>query len=179
MGHHTLKFYSINQELILRIYMLGAKLAKIPVAGRVVKAIMEWYARNQHSAWILTREEAKELIDRATSIAVGDCKCRKVFKNCDNPLKTDIVLGIGYDVFMEVRKGEYREISKLEAKKIIDECSERGLVHTIVKCQDNFYAICNCCSCCCVPLRLRREYGVKNVWKRDKDILNKFLSSKL
>ncbi|AEA46491.1 hypothetical protein [Archaeoglobus veneficus] len=173
--HHVLRFYSANQELVIRFYMLGAKFTRLPVVGRLVRALMNWYAVTQHAAWILTPEEAKKVIDSATSIAVGDCKCRKVFRNCDNPIRTDIVIGVGYAVFTEVRREEYEEISKEEAKKIIDECSRRGLVQSLVKCRGEVYAICNCCTCCCVPLRLRRDYGIKKVWRRDREVLNELL----
>jgi len=36
---------------------------------------------------------------------------------------------------------------------------------------DEFYAICNCCRCCCVPLRLRRDYKLRNTWVRGKGVL--------
>ncbi len=112
----------------------------LPVIGGPVKVLMQWYALSQHKAWILTSEEAKNVVNAATSIAVGDCKCRKIFKNCDDPIRTDIVIGIGYDVFTEVRKDEFIEISKEEAKKIIDECKRSGLVQSLVKCKNEAYA---------------------------------------
>ena len=175
--HHALRFYSSNQEFVIRFYMFGAKFTKLPVIGRLVRAFMKWYALTQHSAYILTPDEAKRVIDAATNVAVGDCKCRKVFRNCDNPIRTDIVIGVGYDVFTEVRREEYKKISKEEAKRIIDECSERGFVQSLVKCRGEVYAICNCCTCCCVPLRLRRDYGIREVWKRDRNAVNEFLNS--
>lgn len=171
--HHVLKFYSLNQEFILRFYMLGAKLTRIPLLGKLVRLFMEWYA-SQHNVWVLTRDEAKKVIDASTSIAVGRCRCREVFGNCDNPLETDIVIGVGSEAFRAARPDEYRVIGKEEAKEIIDACAEKGLIHTIVKCRGDFYAICNCCKCCCVPLRLRRDYGVRSVWGRDKKILDMF-----
>ena len=172
--HHALRFYSAHSEIVIRMYMFGAKFTRLPVVGRLVKVLMNWYAVTQHAAWFLTPEEAKKVIDAATSIALGDCTCRKVFKNCSNPIRTDIVIGIGYNVFTEVRTDEYEEITKEEAKKIIDDCSKRRLVQSLMKCRDDVYAICNCCPCCCVPLRLRRDYGIKNVWSKDKSVLDNF-----
>jgi len=169
--HHVLRFYSMNQGLILRLYMLGARLTRVPLFGRLVRRFMEWYAMH-HNAWVLTRDEAKKVIDASTSIAVGRCRCREVFRNCHNPLETDIVIGVGSEAFMATRPDEYRAITKEEAKQIIDACAEKGLIQTIVKCRGDFYAICNCCRCCCVPLRLRRDYKIKNIWGRGKDVLD-------
>jgi hypothetical protein len=175
--HHALRFYGAHSENVLRLYMLGAKFTRLPVIGRLVKALINWYARTQHAASILTAEEAKRIIDVSTSIALGDCTCRKVFKNCDNTIKTDIVIGVGYDVFRDVRTEEYEKISKEEAKKIIDECRSAGLVQSLLKCKGEVYAICNCCPCCCVPLRLKRDYGIKAVWSRDRRVVDTILST--
>ncbi len=170
--HHVLRFYSAHQELILRLYMFAAKFTMLPVIGKPAKSLMQWYALTQHKAWILTSEEATKIINTATSIAVGDCKCRKIFDNCDNPIRTDIVIGIGYDVFTDVRNDEFIEISKEEAKKIIDECKGSGLIHSLVKCRNEAYAICNCCSCCCVPFRLSKVYGIRDSLSRDKKVVD-------
>ncbi len=170
--HHFLKFYGTNQELVIKFYIWGAKFSRLPFIGSIFKKSMDWYAETQHKALILTKEETKNLIGAATSIAVGECKCRKVFGNCDAPIRADIVFGVGYDVFGQVSEGEYSEISKEEAMDIIDECSRMGLIQCVLKCRDEVYAICNCCPCCCVPLRLSREYGIKGVWVRDKNLVD-------
>ena len=173
--HHTLRFYSTNQELAVRFYILGAKFAKIPFVGRYFAALLNRYALTQHAAFILTYDEVRKVIGAATSIAVGDCKCRKVFHNCDGPIRADIVFGIGFDVFTEVRKEEYTKISGDEALNIIDDCKRHGLVQSLLKCRKDFYAICNCCPCCCVPLRLRKDYGIKGAWVKDADVVDKVL----
>ena len=173
--HHALRFYSVHQELIIRFYMLAAKFTMLPVIGNPVKSLMQWYALSWHKAWILTPEEAKKIINAATSVAVGDCKCRKIYNNCDGPIRTDIVIGIGYNVFTEVRKDEYIEISKEEAQKIIDECKRLGLIQTLAKCRKEAYAICNCCTCCCIPLRLSKVYGIRDSLSRDKNVVSDFI----
>ena len=173
--HHFLKFYGFHQEFIIRLYIFGAKFTKLPIIGRIVKALLNWSAVSQHSALVLTGEEAKQVIDRAQNLAVGDCKCRKVFGNCDNPIRTDLVIGVGYDIFTEFRSDEFTQISKDEAKDIIDECSARKLVQCIIQCRGKYYSICNCCTCCCVPLRLNMVYGVNKAWVRDKGAVNDLL----
>lgn len=138
-----------------------------------------WYAQRMHTAYVLTPDEAKELIEHSSSVAVGDCACRVAYGNCEAPVETDLVFGAGYDVFREVSPEEYRKIDKEEAKKIIDLCRNHGLIQTAVRCKQDFYAICNCCSCCCVPLRLRNDYGIDKVLVRDKNVVSKLLSTKV
>lgn len=174
--HHALRFYGVHPELFLRFYMLAAKFSMLPVIGNTVKSLMRYYAVTQHKAWILTPEEAKNVINASTSIAVGDCKCRKLFGNCDGPIRTDIVIGIGYDVFTQVRKDEYSQISKEDGQKIIDECKSSGLIQCLVKCRNEGYVICNCCTCCCVPLRLNKVYGIGESFSRDKNVVSDFIA---
>jgi hypothetical protein len=53
------------------------------------------------------------------------------------------------------------------------------MMHTIMHCRGLFYAICNCCSCCCVPFRLRRHYGVEYAIIRSRDIVADYHSQRL
>jgi len=89
------------------------------------------------------------------------------------------MLGLSGNVFIEERPQDYQEISKEKAREILRQCHERGLIHTIIKCREDYYAICNCCSCCCVPLRLSRQYGIGNALTRSDDIVGKFREHQL
>jgi len=113
-------------------------------------------------------------VDSSEGVALGPCTCRAVFHNCDNPLSAEIMVGLSRNVFLTERPHEYREISREAAKAILKECHQQGLIHTIIKCREDFYAICNCCACCCVPLRLNKNYGIKNALKRSDDIVARF-----
>ena len=108
------------------------------------------------AAHLLTLHEAKRIVDSSDGLALGPCTCRAVFKNCDNPINTEIMVGLNRNIFIEERPHDYREITKQEAKDILEQCHQSGLVHAIVRCKRDFYAICNCCSCCCVPVRLNK-----------------------
>ena len=63
------------------------------------------------------------------------------------------------------------KITKGQAREILRQCNVNGLIHTIIKCRQDFYAICNCCSCCCVPLRLNKQYGIGNALVRKSNIV--------
>lgn len=172
--HHSLKVYSKHREMFLRYYIFQAKWTKIPLVGRLVRWVANVYGNRASGAYLLSPDEAAEIIDISEGVALGPCTCRAVFRNCDNPIDTEIMVGLSRNVFMEEHPHDYREISKETAKDILKECHRRGLIHTIVKCRKDFYAICNCCACCCVPLRLNRNYGIGNALKRSDDIVQRF-----
>lgn len=168
--HHTLRFYGQNQHSVLKMYMRLAQWTRVPVIGGLVRFIANTYGKRFHHGYVLSLDEAERIIDAAKSVAIGVCACRHVFHNCEGPEMSEIVIGTGAEVFPEVRSGEFKYVSKEEAKKVLRECHELKFVHTIQKCRDDFYAICNCCSCCCVPLRLLRDHGVGSALVREKDI---------
>jgi hypothetical protein len=156
------------------MYIFFARWTRIPLLGRLVRWLANKYGDNMHRAFVLTPAEAEQLLDIAGSIAVGPCDCRLVFDNCDNPKDNEILLGPTRHILMESMPEESREVSREEAAEILQDSHRRGLVHTIVKCRNDFYAICNCCPCCCVPLRLSKKYGIGEALVRHKDIVGEF-----
>lgn len=169
--HHTLRLYSRYRENALKFYIFGARLTRIPLLGNLVKRVANSYGRNMEGAYLLTTAEAEEIIDNATELALGPCTCRDVFKNCNNPVSAEIMLGFSNNVFVEERPDDYRKISKEEARDILRDSHQNGLIHSIIKYRKSFYAICNCCSCCCVPLRLNKQYGIGNALNRHANIV--------
>lgn len=90
-------------------------------------------------------------------IAVGPCRCRLATGACDHPLETDIVILTGAPIWLELFPRDYREIDKEEAVSIVKESYESGLVpmldrHLYFKGSANYFVICNCCGCSCLPL---------------------------
>ncbi|MBI2854036.1 MAG: ferredoxin-like protein [Chloroflexi bacterium] len=169
--HHTLRMYSRHREWFLRYYIFQAKWTRIPLIGWLVRAVGNLYGTKASAAYVLTLEEANEIIDSSGGLVVGPCTCRAIFKKCDRPLETEILIGATRNVFVAERPHCHHVITKEEAKDIMRRCHELGLVHTIIKCRENFYAVCNCCSCCCVPTRLRKKYGMGKALVRKADIV--------
>jgi hypothetical protein len=172
--HHSLRFYGGHGQGVLRFYMFWAKWTRIPLLGRLVRWVANAYGSNMHSVHLLTPAEAESLLDIAEGVALGPCTCRSTFRNCDNPIDTEILLGPTRHILLEAMPHDSHEITKEEAKEILRDCHKIGLVHTVAKCRGDFYAICNCCSCCCVPLRLRNQYGIGNALVRHQDIVQEF-----
>jgi len=177
--HHSLRLYSTYRELFLRYYVFQAKWTRIPLLGRVVRKAANLYGKKGSRAYLLTLDEANEIVDNSDGLALGPCACRIMFGNCDNPINAEIMVGLSRNVFVHIRPHDYREITRQEAKEVLRRCHENGLIHTIIKCQQDFYAICNCCSCCCVPFRLKKEYGIGNALVRSDDIVWEFKTHRL
>ena len=172
--HHTLKLYDRHRKGILRLYMFFATWTRIPLLGRLVRWIADAYGQNLHGAYLLTPAEGEELVAVAEGVARAPCTCRTVFKNCDNPVNNEILLGPTEHVLHEAMPDDSEEITKEEAVEILRDSHSRGLILTIIKCRGDFYAICSCCSCCCVPLRLNKRYGIGGALTRHKDIVAEF-----
>lgn len=172
--HHSLKLYSGRRQGILKGYMFFGSLAKLPLLGRLARWVANRYAATMHRAHLLTPAEAEELVNIAAGVAVSPCTCRQVYKKCDNPLNAEILLGPTRHILLEAMPHDSREISKETAGEILRDGHRRGLIFTILKCRGDFYAICSCCSCCCVPLRLSKQYGIGEVLVRHRDIVKEF-----
>ena len=172
--HHSLRIYSRYRELFLKYYIFQAKWTKIPLVGRLVRRVANLYGKKASRAYLLTLDEANEIVDISEGLTLGPCTCRVVFRNCDNPINAEIMVGLSRNIFIDERPHDYREITKQEARDILRQCHQSGLIHTIIECKKHFYAICNCCTCCCVPLRLNKKYGISNALARSDDIVAEF-----
>jgi ferredoxin len=86
-------------------------------------------------------------------IVVLECPCRSVRPNSCKPLDVCLVIGEPFASFVaEHHPQRSRWISQSEAVDILRAEQERGHVsHAFFKdaMLGRFYAICNCCSCCC------------------------------
>ena len=86
-------------------------------------------------------------------IVVLECPCRYVRPNPCLPLDVCLVIGEPFASFVaEHHPRRSRWITQAEAAEILREVHERGHVHHAYfkdAMLGRFYAICNCCSCCC------------------------------
>ena len=97
---------------------------------------------------------AKDIIMKNPDrIAVLDCPCREARENPCTPLDVCLIVGDPFVSFiLEHQPDKARSISSAEAIDILEEEHKRGHVsHAFFKdaMLNRFYAICNCCSCCC------------------------------
>jgi ferredoxin len=94
-------------------------------------------------------------------IAVLECPCRAVREDPCLPLDVCLIVGEPFASFVvEHHPEKARRISQAEAERILEEEDARGHVHHAFfkdAMLNRFYAICNCCSCCCGAMQSQRN----------------------
>lgn len=94
-------------------------------------------------------------------IVVIECPCRSVKENPCLPLDVCLIIGEPFASFAASHHPERsRWITQAEAVEILEAERDRGHVsHAFFKdaMLDRFYAICNCCSCCCGAMQAHRN----------------------
>ena len=93
-------------------------------------------------------------------IVVIDCPCRSTRENPCLPLDVCLVVGDPFASFVREHQPERsRWITRDEAIAILQAEDERGHVHHAFfkdAMLNRFYAICNCCECCCGAMHAHR-----------------------
>ncbi len=151
-----------NYYVILSFYIDNARLAlRVPIIGRwLARPLMAEYALKMHGGMPLPMDEVLGVVERARTIVVSPCPCRELHHRCDAPRMTCMKINTAAEMMIE-RPGA-RRISKEEAGEIIRNGFSKGLVAQLEHCvAPNSYSICLCCRCCCVPMILRYEIGLK------------------
>jgi len=94
-------------------------------------------------------------------IVVLDCPCRASRSNPCLPLDVCLIVGEPFASFiLEHQPKRARRITPEEAVNIIQAEDERGHVHHVFfkdAMLERFYAICNCCSCCCGAMQAQHN----------------------
>jgi Pyruvate/2-oxoacid:ferredoxin oxidoreductase delta subunit len=94
-------------------------------------------------------------------IVVLECPCRAARDNPCEPLDVCLIIGEPFASFVvEHHPRRSRWISQAEAVEILHAERERGHVHHAFfkdAMLGRFYAICNCCSCCCGAMQAQRN----------------------
>jgi ferredoxin len=114
---------------------------------------------------IIPYPRARDLIlQNPDHIAVLDCPCRAARENPCLPLDVCLIIGEPFASFvLEHHARRSRRISQAEALAILQAEDERGHVHHAFfkdAMLNRFYAICNCCACCCGAMQAQRR-GMK------------------
>lgn len=111
---------------------------------------------------VIPFEKARDIIfTDPDHIAVLDCPCRASRSNPCLPLDVCLVIGEPFVSFtIEHYPERARAISSDEAIDILADEHERGHVHHAFfkdAMLGRFYAICNCCACCCGAMNATRN----------------------
>jgi len=103
---------------------------------------------------------AKDIIlKNPQAIAVGTCACRMASENpcLPPPMEVCLIVGEPFASFIAEHNPLFRKGSQEEAVSILEAAHERGDVHCAYFKKDvgeRFYFLCNCCSCCCLGVKM-------------------------
>lgn len=106
---------------------------------------------------ILPYDDVKKIIESKERIGLMPCACASKMKLLESGCKQPINVCIGFDFYAEYaieELGVGKWITQAEALKLLDETEKAGLVHQTGGDSRNTECICNCCSDCCVSLRM-------------------------
>ena len=117
---------------------------------------------------ILSREDVSNIIDKYDDIALCLCYCRHEKDLLDEPCKLDAsrnnFLVFGKTAIFNIENDFAKAITKEEAKKVLREAEDTGLVHKAFHIHSDpnrdMEAICNCCNCCCGVFQLYNKGGM-------------------
>jgi formate hydrogenlyase subunit 6/NADH:ubiquinone oxidoreductase subunit I len=117
---------------------------------------------------ILPYKHAKDIIlKNPQNIVAYECACRGQKREGCKPSDVCLVVGEPFvDLVRMFQPFRSRRIAPDEALKIIKEENERGHIHSAwfkTAMLDRFYAICNCCKCCCLGIKTMSEYNMRTV----------------
>ena len=113
---------------------------------------------------VIPYKRARALIlNHPDHIAVLDCPCRSARENPCQPMDVCLVVGEPFASFIiDHNPKRARRISQDEAIDILTAEDARGHAHHVFFKEamlQRYYAICNCCSCCCAFLVAINRYG--------------------
>jgi len=108
---------------------------------------------------------ARDLVLRASpDIVAFDCPCRATRENPCQPTQVCMVVGQPFaDFILEHHPAKARRLTQTEAVEMLRAEHARGHVHTAYfkdVMLERFYAICNCCKCCCGGIEAMVKHGV-------------------
>ncbi len=104
----------------------------------------------------------KIVLNGPPDIAAYECACRASRTDPCLPTQVCMVVGQPYvDATLRHHPGKSRRLSRDEALALLKEEHERGHLHSAWfkdAMGDRFYAICNCCKCCCGGIEAMAAY---------------------
>ncbi len=165
------------------------KFAVLRVLPRMTPKLKRWWADRYHGKVLPTelarriitldhdikRTDLERIIPYPTArdivlkgppnVVLLDCPCRHARENPCQPTDVCMIVGDGSFV-LDHHPQRSRPVSQDEALAVLEAEHRRGHVHTAYfkdACDHRFYAICNCCSCCCGGLEAMVRHGVPMV----------------
>ena len=96
-------------------------------------------------------DDLRAMIEGAEEIAVVNCPCRLVERNCDSD--KEVCLQMDKGARYVLKRGTGRALTRQEALDLLTRCEDAGLVHFVNNRKGIGTFICNCCNCCCAIIK--------------------------
>lgn len=130
-------------------------------AARQLVSVKE-AVRLENLEQIIPFTRAKDIIlKNPDHIVALDCPCRLGKPDPCLPMDVCLIVGEPFAGFvMEHHPKHARWITSIEAQEILKQEDERGHVHHAFfkdAILERFYAICNCCTCCCGAMKAQKN----------------------
>ncbi len=97
-------------------------------------------------------------------IVVYECGCRQSSPNPCQPTQVCLIIGQPFvDFVLDHNPQTSRRISREEALELIEAEHKRGHMQSAWFkdfCLDRFYALCNCCKCCCIGIQAVTKHRI-------------------
>lgn len=111
---------------------------------------------------VIPYKKARDIVlQNPERIAALECPCRASRENPCLPLDVCLIVGEPFVSFiLEHHPDKARAISQKEAVQILEAEDKRGHVHHAFFKEamlERYYAICNCCECCCGAMQAQRN----------------------
>ncbi len=120
-----------------------------------------------HMGQVITLEEAKKIVEIAGDIYRVMCPCRRMNRN--EKVYTCMPLGLHGETvegYVDHAPKGVERLTVEEGIAFLDECDEKGLVHTIAGTPLPLaFAMCNCQYPECIALRPRIDFDIKHFLK--------------
>lgn len=152
------KLFKEGAEMLQKNFDLAMEAYKnAPAIDRVVPGEEQIDPQEEK---IIPVEEVHKIVDRYEDIGVSYCYCRHKKDLLDEPCEVDAprqnCLSFGRTAKFAIDYDFAKRITKEEAKKLLREAEDLGLVHKTFHVRGDpereELAICNCCKCCCGSL---------------------------
>ena len=106
---------------------------------------------NPEAQAVLPHDRMDTVLNNAQRFALAHCPCRVeaglMGRSCDHPLEVCLKFDRMADYLIEQELG--REISREEARQIVNNAAHVGLVHFVDNAAGKVQHNCNCCGCAC------------------------------
>ena len=110
------------------------------------------------------RIRRRMLLDSPLEMAVFECPCRNARERPCLPTQVCMIIGQPFvDLVLEHHPTKSRRMCRQEALDLLEAEHQRGHVHVAwfkECCLDRFFAICNCCKCCCGGIDAMVNHGI-------------------